>query len=152
MKPTPNEVYYRNDSASSPFGVENSTLEFSKSLCQQNVHENTIEIMLGRKNFFKKLGKKHVWIIGRHFKAYVSYTPHHYDPDLTILKVELFKLYQEVERIGSANETVQDQLIPRTHLIENVRTFAVLPTDEIIVFFSDQFCYINYYNLEVCFV
>ena len=155
-KPTPNDIFYRNDSTSPPFDIAHNTLEYSQSLCERNVHQNTIEIMLSRKIFYQNIGRKHVWLVGRHFKAYISYTPLQYDQNMVIFKAELSKLYQEVEGSKEAilpksgtNESVVAATEQKSNRIENVRTFAVLPTGELIVFFADQYCYLNYYDLEV---
>lgn len=136
-------------------------------LCRANMYGSggdIIEMVLTQRNFHsQREGPQVAQLVGRHFRAFVMYTPSTYDHHLVYFKVELYKLYQEVqERRESRQEADSDEpsdgleeaaepvvAEPKHRLIENVNTFAVLPTGELMVFFADHFCLINYYNLEV---
>lgn len=106
-----------------------------------------IEIALGKKNFYRDSGPKRVWLYGRHFKVHVSYTPGQYDRQSVLFKTELFRRYSEVEEYGEEGSAPQRS--ESGEKIEDVQTFAVLPTGELMILFADNFCIINYYDIEV---
>lgn len=173
LRPTSNDLFYRAPAAavgaapSAPFDARNGRgrpgwVNGGAELCRENMlggGEDIIEIMLTQKNYYRQReGIQSALLIGRHFKAFVMYTPNPYDSSLVYFKVELYKLYQQVEgrqsqgANGSSSAEEESSVGSETkhnHLIENVNTFAVLPTGELMVFFTDHFCLINYYNLEV---
>lgn len=174
LRPTSNDLFYRAPAAaaapSAPFDVRNGHggrgrpggVNGGAELCGENMlggGEDIIEVMLTQKRYYRQReGIQSALLIGRHFKAFVMYTPNPYDTSLVYFKVELYKLYQRVEgsegQAGKANGSsdsseAAEESRQRHHLIENVNTFAVMPNGELMVFFTDHFCIINYYDLKV---
>ncbi len=119
--------------------------------------DGTTTVMMARTVFTQEQGNKDVWITGPRLRAHVAYITGTYDDTISLLKVIVQKKVNSVYRNGSYSRgqttraTALDNQVNRfnaSNLIDDVQTFAILPTGELMLFFDNQFCYLSYENMK----
>jgi len=120
--------------------------------CVDNLREgNVIDMLLIRKSFHVFVAKA-VLLIGKYFKAFVSYRhAHPYYSDIVAFKVELSRFEREVDitEDGNCDHRRKDLDIQELFCLKDVATFAVLPYGDVIVLFADEFCFLHYFSFKV---
>lgn len=141
------KILLKNDYFCAEKNMSNNSLD---NCAKDTESDGTTVAMMTRTIFKQEQGNKDIWVGGPRFWAHISYTSGTYDDKISILKVIIQKKVNSVFRNGKKGQAppVSGNRFNSKNLIDGVRTFAVLPTGELMLFFDEQFCYLSYYNMK----